>query len=211
MEILYLEVVESTQTYLIEKIKSRDLSAPIAICAKNQKSGIGSRGNIWESSQNSLYLSFALKKIELPKDLPIQSISIYFGLILVEILRANSSKCYLKWPNDIYLEKGKIGGIITNIFGEHIVCGVGINRGIESEIYTNLDIEIDNKKIVSELLEKIEIQKSWKHIFRKFQVEFHKSRIHHFHHGDKRVDLRCAILNDDGSISIDGERYYNFR
>ena len=41
----------STQTYLLEKLKSNELKAPILIVAKNQSAGIGSRGNIWEGAK----------------------------------------------------------------------------------------------------------------------------------------------------------------
>ncbi len=34
----------STQTYLLEKLKSNELKAPVLVLAKNQSAGIGSRG-----------------------------------------------------------------------------------------------------------------------------------------------------------------------
>ncbi|MGL2694058.1 biotin--[acetyl-CoA-carboxylase] ligase, partial [Helicobacter pylori] len=42
------ESLPSTQTYLLEKLKSNELKAPVLVLAKNQSAGIGSRGNIWE-------------------------------------------------------------------------------------------------------------------------------------------------------------------
>jgi len=108
LEILYLDEVDSTQTFLIENLKSGTLQAPILVTAKKQTAGIGSRGNFWLDSGESFYISFALLKDSLPMDLEIQSASIYFGVLLKEILVKNHSNAYLKWPNDIYLYDKKI-------------------------------------------------------------------------------------------------------
>ena len=62
MEILYLDEVTSTQTWLIEQIKKNKLTPPVAVYAKKQTLGVGSRGNSWIGEDGNLFLSFAITK-----------------------------------------------------------------------------------------------------------------------------------------------------
>ena len=56
----------------------------------------------------------------------------------------------MKWPNDIYLIKEKpkkIGGVITNIARNTIICGIGLNtKFAPNDEFESLDIEIKNDK-----------------------------------------------------------------
>ena len=101
LEIEYIYECQSTQTKLIEDIKSFKKSPPCAIVADCQSNGIGSRANSWQSPKGNLYLSFAIDSKDLPSDLEPVSASIYFAYILVLALREKGSKLWLKWPNDI--------------------------------------------------------------------------------------------------------------
>ena len=107
MEIIYLDEIDSTQNFLIKKIKEKQVLPPVAVIANIQKNGIGSRGNSWIGEFGNLFLSFALTLDELPKDLPIQSSSIYFSYILKDVLFKKGSKIWLKWPNDFYIKSKK--------------------------------------------------------------------------------------------------------
>ena len=100
MQITYLESVDSTQTYLKSKIQTKEIVAPHAVVANMQTSGLGSRDNSWTGFQGNLFLSFALKLDELPKDLKLESASIYFSYILKITLSELNSKVLIKWPND---------------------------------------------------------------------------------------------------------------
>ena len=98
-----VESVDSTQTYLKSKIKANEISAPHAVVANMQTSGLGSRDNLWEGLEGNLFLSFAMKLDSLPKDLKLESASIYFSYILKMTLSELNSKVLIKWPNDFYI------------------------------------------------------------------------------------------------------------
>lgn len=68
MEIEYICECQSTQTKLIEDIKSFKKYPPCAIVADCQSHGIGSRANNWQSPKGNLYLSFAIDVKDLPSD-----------------------------------------------------------------------------------------------------------------------------------------------
>lgn len=146
------ESLPSTQIYLLEKLKSDELKAPVLIVAKNQSAGIGSRGNIWESVESALTFSLALNASDLPKDLPMQASALYLGFLFKEVLKELGSQTWLKWPNDLYLGGQKIGGVLVNIYKGMRVCGIGVNR--VSTKWACLDIGASDDWIIEGFLKK---------------------------------------------------------
>ena len=197
MEIIYFKELESTQKYLSDNLKPN-----ICIWTDNQTKGIGSRGNSWIGEKGNLFFSFSILKKDLPKDLPLQSTSIYFMYILKIVLNSLGSKVIFKWPNDLYL-KNKVGGIITNIKNDIIIVGIGLNTN-QSSKFDNLDIKIGNLELLKLYFESLD--KSWKKVFDNFEKDFYKYKFITQH-----IDLSKAKLNKDGSIQINNERIYSLR
>ena len=199
MEIIYLNEVKSTQKYLLENLKEN-----ICIWTDNQTQGIGSRGNSWIGKKGNLFFSFSIHKENLIKDLPIQSISIYYMYQLKQLLNSLGSKVTFKWPNDLYLEN-KVGGIISNIKNDIILIGIGLNTKYSSG-FQILDIDLENKELLKLYLEYLKQNKSWKEIFLEYENEFYQNNFI-----TSEFDLKQTILNKDGSIEINGERIYSLR
>ena len=107
MEVLYFNSLTSTQTYLLEALKSKKLNVPICVMAKEQTEGIGSRNNSWEGGEGNLFFSLAVNLDDLPKDLPVSSASIYFSYIMREVIAKHETSIWLKWPNDLYQNSDK--------------------------------------------------------------------------------------------------------
>ncbi|WP_419769318.1 MAG: biotin--[acetyl-CoA-carboxylase] ligase [Candidatus Marinarcus sp.] len=211
MKIIILEEVDSTHTYLKEYIKKNSFSEPLCIATTFQTQGVGSKGNSWVGKKGNLFFSFVMQKNSLPCDLPLQSASIYFSFILKQVLVEKGSKTWLKWPNDFYIESKKIGGTITTATNDLIYCGIGLNLLRVSEEFGYLDIEISFEEILRLYFAKLEKLILWKQIFSEFQIEFQKSRFYKSLLNDEKVSLQRAILNDDGSISIDNIKVFSLR
>ena len=211
MEIIYLNEVDSTHTYLKNYIKNNSYKNPIAVVTQNQTNGIGSRSNSWEGLKGNLFFSFAIDKLMLPSDLPIQSSSIYFSYILRDVLEAVGSKIWLKWPNDFYIENKKIGGTITNLSNNIFFCGIGLNLKYVNNNFGYLDMEFDIKKYLNLYFDKLESKISWKQIFSKYSLEFEKSRQMETTINNQKKSLEHSILNDDGSIYIDNKKVFSLR
>ncbi|WP_120922374.1 biotin--[acetyl-CoA-carboxylase] ligase [Helicobacter pylori] len=200
------ESLPSTQTYLLEKLKSNELKAPVLVLAKNQSTGIGSRGNIWESVESALTFSLALNASDLPKDLPMQANALYLGFLFKEVLKELGSQAWLKWPNDLYLGDQKIGGVLVNIYKGMRVCGIGVNR--VSTKWACLDIGISDDLIIEGFLKKIEENLFWGEVLSKYALEFHRSNSFNFHNDwGEAVSLKDAELLEDGRICIKGKIY----
>lgn len=183
----------------------------MAIYALKQTEGIGSRDNVWHSAEGNLHLSFCIQMQDLPSDLPLASVSIYFAYLLKEVLEKNGSKAWVKWPNDIYLDKLKIGGVMSTKLGDFIVCSVGLNLKTAPKNSAILDIKIDLVSLVEEYIKEIEKKVLWKFIFRKYMLEFEKSKAYKVHCNGEYISLEHAFLYEDGSILLNDKRVYSLR
>ena len=114
MQVEFVEQMPSTQEFLVGTVREGRIAPPFAIAADRQLAGIGSRGNGWQSVSGNLAFSFCVAQTDLPADVPPQSASIYFAMIMQELLASLGSQLWLKWPNDFYLGERKIGGAMTN-------------------------------------------------------------------------------------------------
>jgi BirA family biotin operon repressor/biotin-[acetyl-CoA-carboxylase] ligase len=211
LKITYLDSVDSTQTYLKSLIKNSSIELPHAISTDQQTNGLGSRNNTWTGYKGNLFLSFAIKLEDLPKDLKLESASIYFAYILKETLEKENSKVWLKWPNDFYIADEKIGGMITNIVSDVLICGVGLNLVNSPTNFNTLDIDVPKEKLLNKYLKNIENLVSWKQIFSKYKLEFYCNRNYFTHNKNYKISLSGAELQDDGSIELNGERIYSLR
>ncbi|QIZ71904.1 biotin--[acetyl-CoA-carboxylase] ligase [Oxynema aestuarii] len=100
------------------------------VLARRQSGGRGQWGRQWRSPEGGLYLSLALKP-----DLPIsqaQILTLCSAWGIATVLRDRNIPVAIKWPNDLVLDRRKLGGILTEtrLDGDRIhtaVVGVGIN------------------------------------------------------------------------------------
>ncbi|HLT86914.1 MAG TPA: biotin--[acetyl-CoA-carboxylase] ligase [Sphingobacterium sp.] len=131
--LIVLEEVTSTNDYLKELLSNiKPLPEATAIMAIHQAKGKGQRGNLWLSKPaETLAISFVLY----PKDF---SIAQSFNLNMLICLGVQHwagtflPNVQIKWPNDIYVNDKKLGGILieNQLSGHHIrssVIGIGIN------------------------------------------------------------------------------------
>ncbi|MDE7356048.1 MAG: biotin--[acetyl-CoA-carboxylase] ligase [Rikenellaceae bacterium] len=126
-DVIYLNTVESTNDTV------RQYPPFTLIWADNQTNGRGQRGNTWESEPGAnLTFSFKVKPQSLRLDNAF-ALSEAVALAVVETLHDEGVTATVKWPNDIYVDRRKICGIlIENSVGSSgavnmSVTGVGLN------------------------------------------------------------------------------------
>jgi len=209
LEIVFFKELPSTQKQLIEDLKRKKVTPPIAYFTNFQTAGIGSRGNSWIGQKGNFFLSIALFKKDLPSDLPLVSIALYFTFLFKECLKG--SKVWLKWPNDLYLEDKKCGGAISNLVGESVVYGVGLNTLFAPKGFAKIDIPIDDKELLECFLASIQQKPAWKRIFSKYKIEFNQHNSFYTHLDGKKVAVKDARLAEDGALILNGERIYSLR
>ncbi len=211
MQTYWLESVDSTQKYLLAALKSGALCAPVCVAARYQSAGIGSRGNLWIAQEGNLFFSMAIARPGLPEDLKLESSSIYFMFQFQELLRSLGSKVWLKWPNDLYLGALKVGGCITTLSGDNVVCGIGINVARAPEGFGVLDITCNTEVLLEAYLKKFLRPMLWKQVFINYRLEFELYRSHEAYINDNNISFIDAIMMEDGSLMSQGRRMYSQR
>ena len=211
MQIRYLESVDSTQKYLKELLLKEKINPPYAVVSNRQTNGIGSRDNLWSGMDGNLFLSFTIHLDELPNDLKLESSSIYFSYILQNTLFDLGSKVWLKWPNDFYIDDLKLGGMITNIVGNSLICGVGLNLVNSPDGFGTLDIKILREELLQKYFTNVEKKISWKQVFSKYKLEFYRNQKFFTHNNSLKISLDKATLQNDGSILVNNKRIYSLR
>jgi BirA family biotin operon repressor/biotin-[acetyl-CoA-carboxylase] ligase len=207
----WLDEVDSTQSYLLNKLKTGNLKTPVAVVAKKQSQGRGSRDNGWIGLEGNLFVSFSILKSALPSDLKLESTSIYLSMLLKELLCELGSKVWLKWPNDFYLDDKKVGGTITTVYKQSIICGIGLNIKDAPASSARLDVDVEIDTLLKQYFNLVKSCQSWKQIFSKFELEFYKSAKYLTHIEDEIVSLGDVTLLSDGSIEVNGEKVYSLR
>lgn len=129
-----LHEIDSTNSYLLSLINHENFHSH-AVLAEFQSAGRGRRASHWVSPfAAGLCLSFAW---HYPG--PVESISLVSLATGVAVMRALQSLAIedagLKWPNDIYWNGRKLGGILVEMRMEsagpcNVVVGVGLNYSI---------------------------------------------------------------------------------
>jgi BirA family biotin operon repressor/biotin-[acetyl-CoA-carboxylase] ligase len=104
----------------------------LAVMARRQTAGRGSRGRSWQSPDGNLSLSLLLRPAEAPRD--VGQWALLAGLALAEALGAAADdRIRLKWPNDVLLEGHKLAGVLVDAESDvaggvaWIVIGLGVN------------------------------------------------------------------------------------
>lgn len=126
------ERISSTNDYLQLRLQQTNIPL-IVVIAREQSAGRGSYARQWLSAKNhGLYFSFnwqITKQIQ-PQYLATMAIALVIVAVLNKEL--NTSAIKLKWPNDIYYNDKKIGGILVENYSggsdySNIIIGIGIN------------------------------------------------------------------------------------
>ncbi|MBE6306721.1 MAG: biotin--[Bacteroidaceae bacterium] len=130
--IVKLEAIGSTNTYIDQIDVADSLSEGYVVVAHSQTAGRGQRGNSWEAAPGkNLTFSYLLR----PHDVVAHEqfiLSQAVALAVVDVLSRYADGFSVKWPNDIYYCDKKIAGILIehNLTGSHIsrtIVGIGLN------------------------------------------------------------------------------------
>jgi biotin-[acetyl-CoA-carboxylase] ligase BirA-like protein len=129
--IRWLDVVGSTQD-VAHDLAANGAPHGATVAARVQTAGRGTRRRQWISSEGGLWLSVVCRPREIAA---IEAVSLRVGLGLATLLERwlpQNARVAIKWPNDLYLDDRKAGGVLAEARwqGEALgwlVVGVGIN------------------------------------------------------------------------------------
>jgi BirA family biotin operon repressor/biotin-[acetyl-CoA-carboxylase] ligase len=136
-----LHSVDSTNAWLMRQQAGYAVAACIA---EHQSAGRGRRGRHWCSPFGSnLYLSLRCRFDEGMGRL--SGLSLAIAVVMIRALReAGVEQAAVKWPNDIYWQGRKLGGILLEVAGEPagpcvVVIGIGLNMAMPAAAGKDID------------------------------------------------------------------------
>ena len=119
-----VESVPSTQDVAIAEYERA--SVPALVVSASQTQGRGRLGRMWWQADRALFSSLAFRSSWSPERRAL--ITLVAGLsVRNAILRHTGVEVGLRWPNDLVVAQGKIGGILTEASADRIVLGCGLN------------------------------------------------------------------------------------
>ena len=139
---------DSTNSQLLARPAAND---PQVLLAELQTAGRGRRGRVWRSPFGAnLNLSLSWSFLAWPPQL--STLSLAVGVLCARALRnIGLEGLALKWPNDLWLNRAKLGGILIEQRGEaggacRVVIGIGLNvvmseqqAGVIDQAWTTVD------------------------------------------------------------------------
>lgn len=133
-----LQSVDSTNNYAREQIDAKMAHHGMAIFAHHQEAGKGQRGKSWlDEPGNNIAMSIILKPVRLSLSHQFQLTACIANAVCHFYSKYAGDDTKIKWPNDLYWQDRKAGGIliesIISSSGNNVskwdwaIAGIGIN------------------------------------------------------------------------------------
>jgi BirA family biotin operon repressor/biotin-[acetyl-CoA-carboxylase] ligase len=169
LDIEVFEQVDSTNDLAIARLSNTISNSVFAITADEQLKGRGRLQREWQSPFGagiaiSIAVPTSLFKCE------VSAIPLLAGIAANDCLKNLGADAKLKWPNDLMIELEstelkKIGGILVQRHGDHVVIGVGINVDLAvdelpTENATSLsliNLRVARESMIAKLLMNLEL------------------------------------------------------
>jgi BirA family transcriptional regulator, biotin operon repressor / biotin---[acetyl-CoA-carboxylase] ligase len=134
---------DSTNTLMVDLARTGAASGTV-VAAELQTDGRGRRGRGWESALGAALTFSVLWRFERGVA-ALSGLSLVAGVALIRALRGLGGRAVmLKWPNDLVLPEGKLGGILIEVEGDALgpsaaVIGIGLNVRISPALRSRID------------------------------------------------------------------------
>ena len=238
MYLVKLDAIDSTNSYLRQLAKDKDLGKWAVVTAEYQSMGRGQKGAVWQSDRGKNMICSILVRLNdlKAKDQFLLNCAVSLG-IFNALIKYNLPKLKIKWPNDIMSVSKKIGGILieNTLMGDEInqtIIGIGINvnqNAFSNELPSAVSVkqltgkELDRDALLQEII--VSIQDQFELIFkRKYdallqtydQQLFRKNKAHMFE--DKQGQRFMGVIkgvSQKGLLLVEDQEEivaaYNFK
>jgi BirA family biotin operon repressor/biotin-[acetyl-CoA-carboxylase] ligase len=169
LDIEVFEQVDSTNDLAIARLSNTPANSVFVITADEQLKG---RGRLQREWQSPFGAGIAIS-IAVPTSLfrcEVSAIPLLAGIAANDCLKNLGADAKLKWPNDLMVELEstelkKIGGILVQRHGDHVVIGIGINVDLTAdELPTEnatslslISIRVSRESLIAQILKHLEL------------------------------------------------------
>jgi len=233
-QLYFLPVCESTNSEAQQLLIKNEATEGCTVVAAQQTNGRGQRGNSWEAEPGK---NITLSVILSPSFLAARQqfyLNMAVSLAVLDLLREQGlPEAQVKWPNDLYFQDKKLGGIliensINSYTLQHSIVGIGLNINQLHFAYTTatslhqvlghaLNVEKVTERLL-ELLEKryLELRNGHagklRHAY--LQALYRYQEVHSFIAGNQQVQGQIVGVDEDGRLALEIDqqlRYFNFK
>ena len=164
-----LQSVDSSNNYLRQLVHEKGTESGTAVFAHEQLSGKGQRGKTWSSEKNfNIILSILINPFPIPLSLQFH-LSACISVALYDFFyKYAGEETRIKWPNDLYWQDKKAGGIlIESVVGSQesrvrkwkwAIVGIGININ-QTFFPTDLSNPVSLKQITGKNFDPVSLAK----------------------------------------------------
>lgn len=164
VDILSFDVIDSTNSEAKRRVATKPKN-PLLILAGEQTSGRGRMGRSFYSGGDGIYMTY-VQKINAPLG-DVVTVTVASAKFVSDVLcELCGGDFKIKWVNDIYLDGGKVCGILTETVtgsdGEiYVIVGIGINIGKSEfpseirDIAVSVKTDVKPHKIICAVVEKL--------------------------------------------------------
>jgi BirA family biotin operon repressor/biotin-[acetyl-CoA-carboxylase] ligase len=196
VNIIKLNAIDSTNSYLINLSKEVKLEDPTIVITNKQTKGRGQHGTSWQSVPQQSLLFSMFKRFE---DLPSNKISSIAYAVSLGVENA-LKKCKIpnitiKWPNDIMSRSKKMAGILIenqikqgNVVSSIIGLGINVNEEKFESLpqATSMLLATGNKYDLNEVLQ---------HVIEEILIQLNK--IEKGEHADLKIKYESSLFKKE--------------
>ena len=168
-KVFHYKKIDSTQKEIWRRWKNETIEDRTMIIADIQTAGIGTHGRVWHTDEEnniafSVYFDLDGKDRRIDE---FEGLTVRIAERIVHVFEnLYGIRLNIKFPNDIYCNGKKLGGILTETkvqdgWVKCVVIGIGINTNqvefydeieeIATSIRREFGIEVDNEKVILSL------------------------------------------------------------
>ena len=135
-------VIDSTNQYMMAQLDRWQKGE--CLLAETQTAGRGRRGRQWHSPFGSQFIMSMYWRLD-DGHSAAMGLSLAIGVAVIQALESVGYRdLSLKWPNDIYMARRKLAGILVEMSAAvggicHLVIGVGVNLNLPDAVIAQLD------------------------------------------------------------------------
>ena len=166
LKVFHYKTIDSTQKEIWRRVKNGTIEDRTMIIADIQTSGIGTHGRVWHTDEEnniafSVYFDFSNTKCKVKK---LDGLTVGIAENIVKSFKdLYDIDLDIKFPNDIFCNGKKLGGILTETkvqdgFVRCVVIGIGINtnqtefadeiKEVATSVRREFGIEVDSEKAI---------------------------------------------------------------
>ena len=228
--IVWYDSIDSTNSEALRRLP--ELPSGTVLAAREQTAGRGQRGNTWftEAGKN-LTFSIVLKPSSLAAG-EAHLLNYLASVAVAEFLEGYGVSCSIKWPNDIYVGRKKICGILVEnslsggcVAASVIGIGININQTVFPQLAnaTSLSLATGCEYVLEDCLKAfMTVFEAWlprlkdlpeSYTSRLFQKGVQARYIDYLRDGEEFTGTILGVSPDGRLVIYDGitERFYSFK